>query len=185
MAPPSKMNAERTERIRQAILAGGSVDDAASRGNVSSSTYYEWAARGRAALEATDQDLDAVSDDDRPFAEFAETVDRARHDWELSQVAQIQHAGQGRPYETIIEKQVLTKTGEIVTLTEIRRGIEHDWRALAWILEHRNPRVYGRATRVEHSGPEGAPIEVNVDDLVARAEVAIDELAARRERQAG
>jgi hypothetical protein len=34
------------------------------------------------------------------------------------------------------------------------------WQAAAWIMERRWPNEWGRRERVEHSGPEGRPIEI-------------------------
>lgn len=184
MGRPSKLTAERQERIVQALRAGAPIGVAASRGGIHPSTYHEWDARGRAALERADHDPDRLDTVDRPYAEFSETVTRARHEWELGRLAEIQYAGTGRPYEVTVTKEVIHKdTGEVVTLTEVRRGVEVDWRAAAWLLERRNPQVYGKVYRAEVTGPEGAAIEVTVDDLVARAEAAVDELATRRQRR--
>ena len=185
MARPTKLTPERMERIRQALIAGAPVGVAASHGGIAPSTFHTYNARGKAALEAADYDLDRVDTVDRPYAEFHDTTTRARHEWELGRVANIARAGSGRPYTTTITKQTLTKDGEIVTLTETREGVEYDWRADAWLLERRNPQVYGKLYRAEVTGADGAPIEVTVEDLVARAEAAVDELADRRQRKAG
>lgn len=191
---PTKLNEERTELIRQALLAGAPIGVAASRGGIAPRTYHEWEARGRAALERADHELERVDTVDAPFAQFAQTVTRARHEWELGTLGQIALTGRGRPYRettTKSEQRIVTnvETGqpETITLTTVttKEGVEHDWRADAWLLERRNPQVYGKVYRAEVTGPEGAAIEVTVEDLVARGEAAADELAARRERRAG
>lgn len=60
-------------------------------------------------------------------------------------------------------------TGEAVYVSRIREKSEHsdrslnpaDWKADAWILERLNPRKYGPAAqKLEHSGPEGGPMQV-------------------------
>lgn len=184
MGRPSKLTPERVERIDQALRAGAPVDVAASRGGIHPATFYDWAARGAAALEIVDHDLDAVLEAERPYAEFSDTVTRARHDWELGRLAQIQQAATGRPYKITTTKQVL-RDGEIVTLTETREGVEYDWRADAWLLERRNPQTYGKVWRTEVTGADGGPVQIGVDDAAAEAEALVDELASRRARKAG
>lgn len=42
--------------------------------------------------------------------------------------------------------------GKVMFVTEFSDNV------LMWLLEHRNPKVFGRREQVEHSGPGGAPI---------------------------
>lgn len=53
----------------------------------------------------------------------------------------------------------------------IQQASNGDWRAAAWILEHRFPAIYGQqVTKHEHSGPEGKPLQVEfVNDWRSRA----------------
>jgi hypothetical protein len=44
-------------------------------------------------------------------------------------------------------------------LTLIHTAGQSDWKAAAWTLERRFPEEYSKPQRVEHSGPEGKPIE--------------------------
>lgn len=193
---PSKLNKERVDLIDQALRAGGSIANAAARAHIAPATYHEWQSRGLAALEEADWDLDAIEGKERPYAEFADTVIRARQDWELSSVAQIMRAGHGQPYEkvTTSTKEMWVWTNkdageghkETLTDTRIERGVTYDWRALFELLRARNPKEYGRLTRTEISGPEGAPIEMmNVEDEAAAALAKVDDLTARRNRKAG
>lgn len=182
--PRSKLNALTQQRVVTAVRAGASFEIAASQGRISVRTHHDWMARGRAVLEATDDgDPDQVADEvDRRFAVYARAVTQARDAWELTQVREIERAGDGIPY--VKTRQQLTKDGEVVTLEE--RGVEHDWRARAWLLERRNPKRWGKVTRTELSGPEGKPMEIaSVEDLEAEAAKLVDELSARRERRVG
>lgn len=194
MARPSKLTAEVGEQIRQAILAGAPLRVAASHGRIHEATLHRYQARGLAALEAADWTIDDVPAADRPYCEFYETVEAARRQWELGQLAVIQRAAQGqaavgadgRP-APVIETETRTTydaagnmTGSVVIE---RRGLKPDWRAALTVLERRIPQEYGKTLRAEVTGPEGAPIEMRVEDLVARGEAAIDELRARRDRK--
>jgi hypothetical protein len=51
--------------------------------------------------------------------------------------------------------------GALALMLRIRKASDDDWRAGAWILEHRYPQEYGK-TAVEHSGPEGAALEFTI-----------------------
>ena len=186
MGRPTLCTPERTERIRQALIAGAPIGVAASRGPIAEGTFHEWHARGRAALETHNHDRTIIPADhkERPFAEFAEATTRARHEWELGRLAHIAQAGHGHPYKVTVTKDVLRKDGTVVTLTETREGVEPgDWRADAWLLERRKPHEYGRLTRTWLSGPDDQPIEVAADELTARGEEAIDEVARKRDQR--
>ncbi len=194
MGAPTKLTDDRVARIREALLAGAPSAVAAARGGIGSTAFYDWRAKGEAALALADHDLDQVPAETRPFAEFAETVTRARSDWELGRLAQIQQAGQGRPYRktrTRTWDQVVTlkdengkNVNQVVTMTDttVEEGLEYDWRADAWLLERRNPTQYGRQTRVAVEGE--ITVEVT-ESLAEEADALVDELATRRAARGG
>lgn len=186
MGAPSKLTEERVGRIREALLAGAPTEVAAARAGIHRDTFFAWQARGLAALQTAGMDLDLVPEADRPFSDFADTVTRARSDWELGRLAQIQQAGVGRPYtktRTRSWDQVVTlkdengkNVNQVVTMTDttVEEGLEYDWRADAWLLERRNPQRYGRQTKLEVQG------EIKIEALADEADALVDELAARR-----
>lgn len=50
----------------------------------------------------------------------------------------------------------------------IRSAGNRNWQAHAWWLERAHPAEYGRQQRIEHSGPDGGPIDlVTPDALIA------------------
>lgn len=55
---------------------------------------------------------------------------------------------------------------------KIKQAGAVDWRATAWLLEKLSPNEFGNRTKLEHSGPNGAPIPV------AQASLSLDELVA-------
>lgn len=54
--------------------------------------------------------------------------------------------------------------GALANLDKVRRAGDDDWRAAAWILEHRHPHQYGKTvTENQHTGQNGEPIRVILD----------------------
>lgn len=43
-------------------------------------------------------------------------------------------------------------------VSQIQSAARKDWKAAAWLLERRHPENWGRQQRLEHTGPNGAPI---------------------------
>ena len=61
--------------------------------------------------------------------------------------------------EAIEEAQALA---EMRDLALIGKAAETEWAAAAWRLERKFPDRYGRRTRLEHSGPDGSPMQYEV-----------------------
>jgi hypothetical protein len=55
---------------------------------------------------------------------------------------------------------------EIVDLVTIGKAARDDWRAAAWRLARKNPERWGDRQRLEHSGPDGGPIETKQGGVV-------------------
>lgn len=55
---------------------------------------------------------------------------------------------------------VFAKNGNPIIL---KLGLNPDWKASAWRLERRFSKQWARTEKVEHSGPEGAPIETSIE----------------------
>ena len=182
---PTVCTPELTERIEHALLAGAPITVAVDQGPIAERTYHQWKARGDAALASIDTDGDPNPDDvpetERPYAHFAQTVGRAINTWIVSRISRVAQAGEPRRVSKTVSRQVLLN-GEVRTLTTTETWEEYDWRADAWLLERRYPRLFGKATRLEVSGPDGEPIPLTIEALESRALLAVDELEARRQR---
>lgn len=115
----------------------------AIRAGASRTTAAEAAGIGRATLlewlaRGEGRDPDREQTDE--LATFAVEVRAAESELETSMIAHIRAASEGdRP----------------------------DWRAAAWLLERRFPDRWGRSTRVEVAGKDGAPILLGGVDLDA------------------
>jgi hypothetical protein len=43
--------------------------------------------------------------------------------------------------------------------SRVQTASQKNWQAAAWILERRRPEIYGRRSRLEHTGAAGVPIQ--------------------------
>lgn len=68
---------------------------------------------------------------------------------------------------------------EVRNVGLIQRAAQDTWQAAAWLLERRHPDRYGRVTRSEVSGPQGAPVQVATVDS-ADLEAKVNALIALR-----
>jgi transposase len=76
---PPKLNAERQERILQALRAGNYVEVAARYGGIGYSTMRTWIERGE-------------KETDGPYRDFMEAVEKARAEAEVGMVAVVKNA---------------------------------------------------------------------------------------------
>lgn len=105
---------QRSEVICEAISDGATREVAASAAGVGESTLYQWLKKGRDGVE--------------PYVEFAEAIEKADAEGELSNIRTI-------------------KTASTST-----------WQAAAWLLERKHPERWGRRDRMEVTGKDGAPV---------------------------
>jgi len=143
--------------IVTAIRCGNYMETAAALAGIHRDTLYEWLRKGAAAPEGD------------CYRDFSDTLTRAMAQSEAEAVAAINEAGM--PHEVTRcritrkplfqdGKPVLDDDGNPVFIEEILTETtqEHDWRALAWRLERRFNKRWGRREYLETSITE-KPIE--------------------------
>lgn len=122
----SKLTPDVQSKITSSLAAGNYFDVSCEYAGIAVSTGHNWLARGRKELlrregknvkEGSKEWLD-----EQPFVDFLEAVSRASASVQVKAVALIQRFGEG----------------------DKDKGIEPDWRAMAWFLEHRYPKQWGK-----------------------------------------
>lgn len=132
---PTKFTPERTERLIEAIRAGNYRITACQYAGISKHTLRNWIAIA--------QGPDAPPE----YLDFLAALEKAEAEAEAYDLALIRNAARG-------EKD--PATGEYT--------VKPQWQAAAWRLERKNPERWGRrdATKVELTGADGGPVEMNV-----------------------
>jgi hypothetical protein len=126
------LTAETQALIVEALAAGNYLETAAQYAGIAKSTLYNWLDRGRTEIERLNLDADAEPNaKEAKYVEFVDAVEKTRAQSEVRAVALIRKA-----------------------------AMEGTWQAAAWYLERSHPQKWGRMQKVEHSGPEGGPMQV-------------------------
>lgn len=116
---PTILTPERHKVICDAIADGATREVAAAAAGVGESTLYQWLKKGRDGLE--------------PYVEFAEAIEKADAEGELSNIRTIKSASAST------------------------------WQAAAWLLERKHPERWGRRDRMDvtqmNLTPDDAPDE--------------------------
>lgn len=147
MARTPKLTPERSEQICREIRLGMGSEAAALLSGIKPRTFHLWREKGRDGGRAI-------------YVQFLHDSTRAELERERALVADVRAAGIGREATITRTKEVLTKSGEVATLTETETRTDRDWRASAWLLERLHADRYAKRAMLEHSGPDGGPIEV-------------------------
>lgn len=181
MAQPLKLTPEVQTQIVESIRAGACAEIAVRHAHIGVSTYYKWTKRARAAIANTNGD--EPPETERLYIEFLEAVTYAKDEAEIELVHSIREAGLGRPYEktkttteTWIDSKGIEREKTTVTVEE---GEEHDWRAGMALLERQHRERWGRPSRLEVTGPEGGPIEVDAVALREEGRVLVARILER------
>lgn len=146
---PTKFTPDTTDKILQALRAGNYRETACRYAGISYATLRKW------MLKAEEPDAPAE------YVEFVAAIEKAEADAEVADLALIRRAASDQRDDD----------GNITA-----RG---SWQAAAWIRERKNPERWGRreATKVELSGPDGGPVQLDVQHMVDVS--AIESLAAQ------
>jgi hypothetical protein len=127
---PTKLTPEVQEDICRAVRAGNYLETAARRCGLAKSTLYLWLSRGAKELQRLDANPRArMRKSEAPFVAFSDAVKKAEADAETKAVATIMLAGQTQ------------------------------WQAMAWYLERKYHKRWGRRQRTELTGADGGPIQ--------------------------
>ncbi len=145
------------EKITTAIRHGNYLETAAALAGIQKETFYDWLRKG------------ARSTTDDIYKDFSDAVFVALAESEVQAVAVIDAAGMPHDVTRIrTTRKPLLEDGRPVldadgnqlyiteTITEVAR--EHDWRALAWRLERRFSKRWGRREYLEAAVTE-KPVE--------------------------
>jgi hypothetical protein len=130
----SLLTPTRQETIVNLISAGNYIETACQAVGISPATYHVWQNRGRTERERLNVQKDAEPDPkEAPYLDFVEAVEKAFAEAEARNLALIQNA-----------------------------ALAGTWQAAAWILERTRGKRYVRTEKAEVSGPEGAPVRIDV-----------------------
>jgi transposase-like protein len=125
---PSKLDEETLGEIVKMLASGCSVETAARAHGVGESTLYRWLARGRVALDKSEETEDVVAESEELYATLAGDVEKAR---------------------------ARSKISALVTLRQAAAA--GAWQAAAWYLEREFPEEYALSrSRAGTGRPVGA-----------------------------
>jgi transposase len=128
----SKLTPERQSRIVEALTQGNYMETSARYAGITPQGMYKWLNRGNAERSRIN-DGDEPQPKENVYVDFVEAVEKARAQSEMRNVGLIQKA-----------------------------AVDGTWQASAWWLERSFPKRWGRSDRVEHTGADGGPLEVQV-----------------------
>jgi transposase len=144
----TKLNPERQARIVEALNNGNYIETAARYAAITPQAMYKWLNRGNAERQRILEGEDPLPEE-QIYVDFVEAVEKARSQAEMRNVGLIQKA-----------------------------AVDGTWQAAAWFLERSYPKRWGRSDRLEHTGADGGPMEVQVS--VEQLEEKVLELLAHR-----
>jgi len=175
-----KLTPQIQETIVTAIRCGNYLETAAAMAGIHKQTFYDWLHKGANAKKG-DKTTEV-------YKSFSDAVLKAMAESEAVAIAAIHQAGMPRDVtktrtvrkQLIVgDKPVLDESGRPVftteTITEVAR--EHDWRALAWRLERRFSKRWGRREYLESTITEkpveemsDAEIDSELNEILEKAE---------------
>ncbi len=154
------------DRIVTDLRRGAYFEHACAAADVHKQTGYGWLQVGAATRKRK-----AAGEAFRPTAHearcvaFSYAVDQASAAWFADVAARLESAATGgRENVTITERSIVTEGGEELVVERVRKTERLAPRPEVdqWRLERRAPHLFGKRTAVEHSGPGGGPVQVQV-----------------------
>jgi len=148
MGRKTRLTAEIQQQIVSSISSGNWQEVACEYAGIHVATYYRWLERGQVEISRLEGDEEAEpNDEETPYREFCEAVRKAQA------VSEVQAVG-------LIRKA----------------AIDGSWQAAGWYLERSHPKRWSKVDKLEHTGREGAPIQlsVSVGDLEKEIEALLE-----------
>ena len=140
----TKLTPELQALVVEALNSGNYIETAAAYAGIHEATMYRGLERGRIERTRMSDDEDAVPDpEETPYREFCEAVRKAQA------VSEVQAVG-------LIRKA----------------AVDGSWQAAGWYLERSHPKRWAKVDKLEHTGREGAPIQMNVSVADLENEIA-------------
>lgn len=155
------------DAIVEHLAAGNYLETAAAAVGVNRTNLHRILQRGAKALRANATTGRAVPKAEKVYAEFAERVQESTSRAEARAVATIARLAEGGIVVTEISIDYVIVDGERseVKRTETTRALAPNFRAIAWRLERRNPKHWGRYGSLETMDPDGAPIPTREEKI--------------------
>jgi hypothetical protein len=183
---PTKLTPERANHILDLISSGNHATTACAAAGIGQSAYYSWISKGQDAIDEHERTGQPIPEAKRVYADFAERVARARARAETRAVSTVRRSMEGGFVTS--EEPVLGADGDVLRddngeILYKRTYAQPDGRLALQYLERARPDEWSRnaASRVELSGPEGGPVQVEQQVVVASlAERLAGVVAARR-----
>src|SRR5262245_30573678 len=149
------------DRVVETIQVNAFIHDAASRAGIATETLRQWRRRGVEAsadlLEGRKRrsDLDTLT---KRCVELAARMEKAEAEARVLLLGAITQLARGGMEQTRTVEKVDASTGDVLERVEERRKLLPDTRAITWLLANRYPADF--VQRVEITGPEGGPVQV-------------------------
>lgn len=185
---PTVLTPERRARILDLIADGNHLGTACAAVGIHRTTYYQWLSKGQDALDEAESTGQPIPDAQRVYVDFLDKVGRARARAETKAIDVVQRSMVGgfvlseKPLQDVNGDPVYdSNTGEV--LYE-RTYSQPDGRLAMEYLARARPQEWGRnqATKVEMSGPEGGPVQVEQSVVIADLASRVASVVAAREQ---
>jgi hypothetical protein len=167
---PLAISGEREQRLLKAIRDGIPFVHAAIYAGVGQRTLFRTLERGEAA-DMREREGERLELDDLRCRDFWREVQVARTAVMVRNVGVVEKGAQGGYVRKQKKRRYQDDDGKWITETETDYA-DVDWRAARWLLEMSFAGVFGPgAQRVELSGPDGSPVQVeHAVEIAALAE---------------
>lgn len=176
---PARLYPELVEKLCALIAQGANIEDASAAVGISRGSYHAWRGRGQEAraLVANGQPL---PDTEAPYLDFLNKIEEANGIGSVSITQKLRELATGQAVRKVVLQE--TDDGDVVRIIEY---VAPSARALTFFLERR----YGWSQKIEHGGPEGGPIPVEVEvsarDLLRKRLGQMDERLGGGQEEAG